>query len=188
MEPQLKIRQAIPDDAPAITRLHASGWREGYGAFFDPEVLEEAIEQRHSRWTGLLQKEDLGGTILFVGEQDATIVAFAHAGPAHDHPGGFEIYSFYVDPAHWGTRVADELMVHVLGFARSRGYQRRYLYTYSQSARARRFYEKLGFTETGRTTRTHLPHDVVTIDIEYLHEEPRSESAANVAVRRDADI
>jgi GNAT superfamily N-acetyltransferase len=136
---QLTIRQATPDDAQEITTLHAAGWRKGYAAFFDPEVLEQAIEERRTRWTDLLKKRDREGTLLFVGEQDGMIVAFAHAGPARDHPGDLEIYSFYTHPTYWGSGIGRRLMMHVLAFALTRGYVRMYLYVYSQSVRARRF-------------------------------------------------
>lgn len=165
----LTIRHATPDDAAEITSLHEAGWREGYGSFFQPEVLEQAIDERRTRWTQLLTQDGLGGTLLFVAEQDGMIVAFAHAGPARDHPGDLEIYSFYAHPTYWGTDVARRLMAHVLAFAHARHYVRIYLYVYSESMRARRFYTKLGFHETGRTTATHLPGDVVTLDIEYVH-------------------
>ncbi|MGH2817078.1 MAG: GNAT family N-acetyltransferase [Actinomycetota bacterium] len=182
---QLTIRQATPDDAQEITTLHAAGWRKGYAAFFDPEVLEQAIEERRTRWTDLLKKRDREGTLLFVGEQDGMIVAFAHAGPARDHPGDLEIYSFYTHPTYWGSGIGRRLMMHVLAFALTRGYVRMYLYVYSQSVRARRFYTRLGFSETGRTTATRLPGDVVTRDIEYVHDGQNEGSSVEAAARRD---
>ena len=169
MTTPLAIRRATRKDSAEITRLHAAGWREGYGSFFEPQVIEQAIQERRKRWSDLLSESDLVGTLLFVAEQNGTIVAFAHTGPAQEHPGDTEIYSFYADPHHWGTGVARELMHHLLLFARTRD-ERIYLSTFSGSTRARRFYEKLGFRETGRTTESHFAPDVTMINIEYVHD------------------
>lgn len=96
----LTVRPARQSDAPEITALHAAGWREGYGSFLEPEVIERAIDDRRTRWTDLLSESDLKGTLLFVGERDGKIAAFAHSGPAQNHPGDLEVYSFYAHPTY----------------------------------------------------------------------------------------
>lgn len=62
------------------------------------------------------------------------------------------------------------MMREVLKILRDRGYERAYLSAYRESARARRFYEVVGFSETGHTTETHFPDDVVVVNIEYVNE------------------
>lgn len=164
------IRDATRADAEAITAVHAAGWRAGYGAFFEAEALEEAIVERSTRWTNLLNKADLGEALLLVAEEAGQIIAFVHAGPADEYPNAIMIYSFYVHPDHWGTGVAFELMHAILGSASAAGHQSAYLTAYSKSARARRFYEKVGFRETGRTIESHLPRRTVVIDVEYVYD------------------
>ena len=113
---------------------------------------------------------DFDQRFLIVAESDDNILAFAHLGPAQEHPGDLEIYSFYAHPTHWGTGLARDFMNSVLKRARSRGYERVYLSALRESGRARRFYEIVGFQETGHTTESRFPEDgeFVVVDVEYV--------------------
>lgn len=165
---QLRIRSATSEDALAITDLHASAWRAGYRGLFEPNQLERAVADRRDRWTDLLSSQLNLGVFLLIAEREEKLVAFAHAGPAQEHEGDLKIYSFYAHPSYWGTGVARELMTHVLSTATGLGYQRVYLSAYRESARARKFYENLGFQETGEMTESHFPDGFVVIDVEYV--------------------
>ena len=56
----------------------------------------------------------------------------------------------------------------MLKILRDDGYERAYLSAYRESARARRFYEVVGFSETGHTTKSHFSDGLVVINVEYL--------------------
>ena len=167
----LTVREATAKDALAITEIHAAAWRQGYSHIFDHKVLERAISERRTRWTDLVAEPDFDQRFLIVAERDDDILGFAHFGPALDHPGDLEIYSFYAQPACWGTGLARDFMNSVLTRARTLGYERAYLSAYREAVRARRFYEIVGFKETGHTTKTSF-HDngevFVVTNVEYV--------------------
>jgi RimJ/RimL family protein N-acetyltransferase len=166
---RLSIRAATADDAPAITEVHAAGWRAGYASVFDAELITRAIEERRTRWTDLVASPDFLESLLTVAEMQGAVVAFSHAGRSKDSD-DLEIYSFYVHPDHWGTGVAQELMTNQLDLARTLHVKRVRLSAYVDSHRARRFYSRAGFRETGETTRSHFPDGTLIVDVHYEHD------------------
>jgi len=55
-----------------------------------------------------------------------------------------------VHPAAQGTGVGSSLVLHVLDAARSLGYERASVWTYSDNTPARRLYESAGMATTGK--------------------------------------
>jgi ribosomal protein S18 acetylase RimI-like enzyme len=62
-----------------------------------------------------------------------------------------ELYTLYVVPAHWSTGVGRALTDAALDGLRAAGYGRVVLWTLTDNARARRFYDKAGFAPDGAT-------------------------------------
>ena len=67
-----------------------------------------------------------------------------------DGSAGSEIFAFYCHPVAWGTGMADALMRDTCAALSTRA-TRAVLWTPNEAHRARRFYERYGFTLTGRT-------------------------------------
>jgi ribosomal protein S18 acetylase RimI-like enzyme len=60
-----------------------------------------------------------------------------------------ELVRLYVLKEYHGAGVANELMNFAIAFARENGYERMYLSVWEYNFRARGFYEKHGFVNTG---------------------------------------
>jgi RimJ/RimL family protein N-acetyltransferase len=67
---------------------------------------------------------------------------------------------FVVDPAHRGHGLGSALLAEVLAFARSSGYQRIELETFSELTGAARLYRGAGFTRTGAERRPFCGREV----------------------------
>lgn len=85
-------------------------------------------------------------------------MALAEPGRLEDGAGGLDptvlhISMVFVHPAAQGTGVGSSLVRHVLDAARSLGYQRAGVWTYSDNTPARRLYEGVGMATTGKTAR-----------------------------------
>lgn len=124
----------------------------------------------------MFERSDFSETTLLVAEDAPEIIAFAHFGPGSLDAGRFgtpkldeiiEIYSFYVHPSRWGTGVAPLLMRHVLDAAARTDCEAICLTTYAGVSRARRFYEKSGFNQTGGTSEYDLLGEVLVPEVEY---------------------
>ncbi len=88
------------------------------------------------------------------------IVGMALAEPGRFDDGAGEldptllhISMVFVHPAAQGAGAGRSLALHVLDAARSLGYQRAGVWTYSDNTPARRLYESVGMAATGKTAR-----------------------------------
>jgi ribosomal protein S18 acetylase RimI-like enzyme len=85
-------------------------------------------------------------------------MALAEPGRLDDGAGGLDptllhISMVFVHPAAQETGVGSSLVLDVLDAARSLGYQRVNVWTYSDNTPARRLYEGVGMATTGQTAR-----------------------------------
>lgn len=97
-------------------------------------------------------------------------MALAEPGRLDDGAGGLDptllhISMVFVHPAAQGTGVGNSLLLHVLGAARSLGYQRAGVWTYRDNTAARKLYEGAGMAATGKAAsvlaRTQIQYECV---------------------------
>ncbi len=86
---------------------------------------------------------------------DDQVVGVVSGGSSDLHPGTRWLYAMYVSPGARGSGVADLLVQAVEQWARGEGVQTLYLLVAEPMARARAFYESVGFSATG---------DVITME------------------------
>ena len=126
-----------------------AGYREFAPPGWSPPPLAQEVE-----WLrGGLPDPDVW---CVVGERDGEIaghVAFRSAGSSRWGDGGdaglAHLWQVFVRPAHWGTGLAPTLLAAATERAGERGFARMRLYTPAGQARARRFYEREGWTARG---------------------------------------
>jgi RimJ/RimL family protein N-acetyltransferase len=129
------IRPGTPDDAEATARVHVGSWAAAYT--LQGPSLEERLDL-HRRFPPSL-----------VAEVDGRIVGFVGVGQSRDADAEGELYTIYVDPAHWGTGVGRALIRAGEERMRGLGYRHVVLWVLDENPRARRFYEVAGWTADG---------------------------------------
>lgn len=159
------IRAGLPNDSGPIGEAHAEAWRVGYAELFPLEVLDAAVELRRRMWDGLIGDPRLRGTML-VSEQAGQVVGFIHFGPAAAKGQVGEVYGFYVHPTFWGGGSAQALMNEAIE-SMSQSFPSAILWTHVGAARARAFYTKSGWSETGRQRQETLWDGPVFLGVEY---------------------
>lgn len=144
------IRDATPADAAGLGRVHADAWLAAYGDTFSPDFLRGAAERRRRAWAGHLADPSALGPLLLVAVEHADDadcpVAFLNAGPCEQLPGVQEVLAFYAHPDAWGTGAAGALMRRGLEQLAGTGDREAVLWTLAAAGRARRFYEREGWT------------------------------------------
>ena len=159
------VRAATVADAEAMTETLAIGF-DGYREFaaygWQPPDVRTGPELARMR-------ARLGATTTWamIAEDDG--VAAGHAGffPQPGVEGSAHLWQLFVRPPWWGTGLASELLGHAIGAAVGQGYGRMRFYTPRDHARARRFYEREGFT---RTEWEGLEEPLGLVLVEYVRE------------------
>jgi ribosomal protein S18 acetylase RimI-like enzyme len=156
-----KIRRASIADAPVLSRLGATTFRETFEADNTPEDMSQYIGEA---FTPARQTAEITDpvAIVLVAETAAEpappeLIGYAHLveGPAPEAVTGhrpMELKRIYVARAWHGRRVAHALMEAVLDAARRHGAQTLWLGVWERNPRAVAFYRKYGFTRVGQQT------------------------------------
>lgn len=159
------IRPAGPEDAVGIAHVHVRTWQVAYAHVFPAASLANlSVERRHRLWDEYLRRDGVG---IFVSETDAAVTGFVSVGASRDLVGGGELYAIYVDPAHWGTGAGNELIAAGEEWLRAHGYDHATLWVLDDNPRARRFYQRAGWSVDGAArTSQHLGVDTPEVRYE----------------------
>ena len=166
----LSFRRATPADAPQVAELAVEGFAT-YSAFAPPgwaapAIDEEGLEMtaavlsKPSAWCLLAEEGSrLRGHVAFLAAADSRV-------PSPD-PELAHLWQLFVAQPWWGSGLAARLLAAAVDAAASYGFARMRLWTPADQRRARRFYEREGWTAPGEAV-----HDPVfgMATIEYVRD------------------
>ncbi|HEV2783824.1 MAG TPA: GNAT family N-acetyltransferase [Actinophytocola sp.] len=175
------LRDATLSDAAAIGDVHAEAWQVAYRDLFEPQWLGRFVAKRRTQWASRMATPEFDRATMLVAVRHDRVCAFAYFGPhgltAGKHtvvpsvwprPGEGEIYGFYAHPSVWGTGVAPTLMDGAWDLLAEAGYRRVRLWTLAGANRARRFYSRFGFEESGATHERDFGDGRPVLELEYV--------------------
>jgi len=152
----LVIRLAAPADGPALGEIHVAAWRAAYDGIMDATFLAQRDPVRvGERWSQILAgtaDPNDGGPAPWshlVAERDGAVVAMAAVGPGRDAGPGFppaQLWMLNAHPEVFGTGAATALHAEAIARLGDHGAERAYLWVARDNPRARRFYEREGWT------------------------------------------
>ncbi len=143
----VSVQSAGPDDCREIAEVHVETWRAAYKHVFPAKVLEGlSVDEREGRWRRTIEDES---AIVWVARMRGRVIGFASVGPSRTEEGAGELYAIYVLPEAWGSGAAHELMAAAKAWFASESYSTAMLWVLADNPRARRFYEREGWTAEG---------------------------------------
>jgi GNAT superfamily N-acetyltransferase len=147
------IRDARPDDAAAFVRAYERSWDAALSGIAGKRLGELAsVEERTMSFRKGVESISADARIL-VAERDGTVVGIA---TCRREGRTCELRGLYVVPEAWGSGVARDLMDAALEAMRARGASDAFLWVVEANGRARRFYEREGWTADGETRASEL--------------------------------
>jgi GNAT superfamily N-acetyltransferase len=152
------VRDARPEDGEAFVRAYELSW-DAMAAPLVGKALSDFVsfEDRLESFRAALAQRSDDARVL-VAECNGPIVGVATC--VRDGSTS-ELRSLYVVPDAWGTGVAHGLLDTALDAMRERGAAEATLWVVEENARARRFYEREGWTLDGETRASQLgPREV----------------------------
>jgi GNAT superfamily N-acetyltransferase len=130
------VRAATAADADAVAQIWFDGWQDGHLGHVPAELV--AARTRESFWERAPQRvEDT--VVATVGGEVAGFVMVV----------GAEVEQVYVDKRLRGTGVAAALLAEAEQCVKAGGHEIAWLAVATGNARARRFYERRGWTDEG---------------------------------------
>lgn len=146
----VRIRGAVETDARAVAEVHVRSWRWAYRGQLPDETLDALdVAELEARWRETIV--DPATTVLVAGD-GADVVGFVNVGPTDDdgvEPDTVKVYAIYLDEHVAGKGIGRTLLERAVEAMRGAGSQRASLWVLESNARARRFYEREGWTWDG---------------------------------------
>jgi GNAT superfamily N-acetyltransferase len=145
------LRPAVPSDAERIGAVLTEGF-DGYRSFSPPGWEPPDPEAELKRLRSFLPSDEVW---CLVAEEDGEIAGHVAIMPAriHPHPSDDDsmghLWQLFVRERWWGTGLAAALHAEAVREASARGFTTMRLFTPAAQARARRFYEREGWTPAG---------------------------------------
>lgn len=136
-EPEpVALRDAVPDDAARLAQIWSTGWHDGHDGHVPDELARLRTAQSFvDRAPGLVPDTR-------VAVVSGHVVGFATTV-------GDQVDQVYVDASARGTGVAAALLADAARVAAEAGHAHPWLAVVPGNARARRFYERHGWTDEG---------------------------------------
>jgi len=139
---EMVVRRTTLDDWSALRAIRLESLADtpdAYGSTYDGTV---SFPTR--RWKTMASEY-----VYFLAERDGDVLGMVSGGFNDQYPGTHWLYGMYVTPAARGSDVASRLVNAVITWAIGDGASELYLHVTMSVERARAFYKKMGFVETG---------------------------------------
>lgn len=140
------------EDCEAVGVVRVRGWQFAYPGLVPQPYLDAMDPARDAAARRAQFAEGGARTVHVVAEREGAVVGWACCGPHRAdaaHTGGAELYAIYVLPGHLSSGVGRALLDEMIARATAAGHRTLRLWVLAGNTRARRFYEKAGFTFDG---------------------------------------
>ena len=145
----LEIRPFEVDDAEPFGSVRVRAWQAAYRGIMPDEFLDALDGPAWAaRWRDHFG-EGGRGRIDLAAVVDGHIVGAVSVGPDRDESGIGELWAINLDPDVFGTGVGQALFVAGVDALRGLGFAEAVLWVVRENVRARRFYERNGWSADG---------------------------------------
>jgi ribosomal protein S18 acetylase RimI-like enzyme len=158
----MRVVRATVADAELCFRIARAASVAGFQHVFPSDLYEYPVDAIRADWVAALTDSDTETFVAFEDDQAVGVVSVGRS----------VLQTLYVMPDFWGRRIGSALHDHALDRLRESDVQEARLWTLTENHRARGFYEKRGWTLTGRTRIVPFPPH--PIDVEYARSTDRT--------------
>ena len=152
----MRVARATVEDAELCFGIARAAAIAGFQHVFPPDVYAFPDDAIRADWVSALTDPDGETYIAFEDDEAVGVVSVGHG----------VVQTLYVMPEFWRRGIGSVLHDHALDRLREANVQEACLWTLTENHRARAFYEKRGWSLTGRTRVVlYPPHP---IDVEYV--------------------
>ncbi len=155
------IRHAQPGDEATLAYIQTESWNAGFRGILTEDALAAAtqIDRVTMMYRRILEQNYGNLYLLTVDGKPHCIAAWAPT-RSEDMPGYAELICIHSLPGNWRKGFGRSMMDTVLRDAADAGYRKIMLWVFEENARARRFYESMGFTTVGKVKPDSAPTEI----------------------------
>ena len=146
------IRKALLEDAYDYAACHVSCWLSAYKGIVSDDFLDSMpveIERRTERYRQAFTVPDNCEYYCVIYAERMIGFLFISKSSDEDKPLAGEVVAIYLLEGYWGRGYGRKMMDYAVEKLRHIGHNEIILWTFEKNDRARRFYEKYGFSFDG---------------------------------------
>ena len=162
----VRIRLARPDEWERVRDIRLRSLEDAPNAF--GSTLERERGYGRPEWVAWIEGWKGATNVLYVAEASGALVGMA-VGSREGDAESANLYAMWVDPAWRTLGVGSRLVRQVLAWARSWGSSEVILAVTDNNEGAARFYERLGFADTGKR---HPLREGSQLEVRIMRREP----------------
>ena len=143
------IRKAVPGDELVLAYIQTESWKAAFAGILSPEELERCtnLQKAEQMYHNVLCREGCNMAIELVDDHPHCIAAWGtNRCELGDAVG--ELICIHSLQNNWAKGYGSAMMEYVLAQLRQANYESVILWVFEENIRARKFYEKHGFTLT----------------------------------------
>ena len=151
----MNIRKSNIEDAALLHSIGVKTFEDTFGGTCTKADMEFVLDKFFNLEQCKLDLSDEKDNFFFY-EENGVAKGYMRINEIHDYPFEelkpfkcIELVRLYVLKEYHGTNVAKDLMQFAFNFAKERRYEKMYLSVWEYNFRARGFYEKNGFVNSG---------------------------------------
>ena len=162
--PDVSVRPAVADDAPALARIQAAVWAHVHRADLPPEVLASVgSPDAVAQWRSAAAEPPSGRHRVLTATDDGRVVGFAAVAPSSDADTvpslDSELVALVVDPPAQGAGHGSRLVNAVADVSREDGVHHLHAWLADTEGDLRRFLEGAGWGPDGAARELDLVGD-----------------------------
>lgn len=142
----MRIREALPSDAPAVARVHVESWRTTYrGIVPDDHLAQLSAERRTNVWTRMLNDPESREFHLVAEDDAGQVIGIASGGPERSGDPAFtgELYGIYLLESYQRQGIGRRLVCAIVEQLEQAGFRSMLVWVLADNP-SRGFYEALG--------------------------------------------
>jgi GNAT superfamily N-acetyltransferase len=143
----MQIRRAVPEDLPAVAKVHVDSWRTTYQDIVPKPFLDNlSYSSAEERFRRILAKRDLQPFMYVAVDSAEGVVGYASGGRARNGPAQFtgELYALYLLKEHQGRGIGSALFRAVASELLSAEMDSMIIWALEANEPACRFYRRMG--------------------------------------------
>jgi len=159
------IREATIADVHALATVHVLSWQSAYRNIIPDDYLNQLdIEKQAERFKNGIEKYK-NITFFYVAENDGQIIGNMAISKCRDDdkPLSGEVIAIYLLPDYWSMGFGKQLMDFGVKILYELGYSEICIWVLEDNLRARKFYEKYGFSLDGTSKEINLGKPLIEV-------------------------
>ncbi len=148
----ITIKKADISDIQTLAEIHSVSMITAFGRLFSEEIVLEffGLQRRLRGFSKEIEKGSPVNYLVYDELEPIGVLSYGTSRHIKVDSGTIELWRVYFLPGYWGQGAAKPAVDLILADIKAGGFKRVILWAMEENLRARRFYEKYGFSKTDK--------------------------------------